>query len=83
MGIKKYTKWLFTRWYLYVLIVFHLVVINGWVNVYLGLEPQQFDPYIFVGSLAGAIFLYGVIITVIKKLFSFLFTSRDTPDSKR
>ncbi len=76
----NFFRWLFTRWYLYALIVFHFVVISTWVDNYMGFEVPFYvtmfnDPYVLIGNLLGAIFLYGLIISIvvgIKKLFSSL-----------
>lgn len=70
----NYFRWLFTRWYLYVLIVFHFVGVD---NTFI-MSTQEFIPMNFLFQLIGAFLTYGLIISMvvgIKKLLTFLFRS--------
>ncbi len=65
MKTKEYLKWLYTRWYLYLIII----LIFGYnFNEY---EYILTDPYGLAGYIIGQLILVGLIITIfvwIKKL---------------
>ncbi len=86
MEIKEYFKWLFSRWYLYGLSLFTLVYSrsNSGESINLATDLSKY-PEVYLGGFLGNILVWAIVFSVIieiKKLFSFLFTSRNTSNSK-
>lgn len=75
MGIIKYLKWLYTRWYLYVIALLWFLYTGGFNGINIRLFPE-----LIIALLIGNLLLWSMVISicvVIRKLFSSSSPSRD------